>query len=377
MSTALLKFQLPNQVPKDIPLDPGILAGAVDASPDPMAVTENGKLLYANRSFAQLSANFEGGEPHDGQGSIAVLSDAGWRTTGFSIGGRSFCLTTPRRDPPRHSDAAHLEIVGRLVGGVAHDFNNLLTGILLYCDLLKTKLATTNPLALKIEEIQYAAEQGAGLIRQLMTVGRGEKDAPRWVSFNHVLHEIMPLLRHLAGEHIAITMELAAGAPRVGLSLAEAQQLILNLVLNARDAMPAGGVVGLETRLRDLGDRHHVLEFSVSDSGAGMNPQTAANIFEPFFTTRAPGHGTGMGLVTVKRVVEDAGGIICVDTTRGKGTRMTVRLPQIEVPQIEVPQIELQEIEGGGQSPRLQQNEVPGVPRKSETQKPNHRGAGL
>src|SRR5258708_4699886 len=147
---------------------------------------------------------------------------------------------------------------------------NLETGILLYCDMMKAKLAPTNPLAPKIEEIRFAAEQGAGLIRQLMTVGREEKDAPRWVSFNHALREIVPLLRHLAGEHIAITMELAAGAPRVGLSLAEAQQLILNLVLNARDAMPAGGRVRLETRLDELEDVRHgkcALVFSVSDSG--------------------------------------------------------------------------------------------------------------
>ena len=237
MSTALLKFQPPNHAPKDTPLDPEILAGAIDASPEPMTLTENGKLIYANRSFAQLSAQFAEGK-HDNQGPKAVLSDSGWRTTGFAVAGRSFSLTTPRRDPPRHSDAAHLEMVGRLVGGVAHDFNNLLTGILLYCDLLKTKLAPANPLAVKVEEIRYAAEQGAGLIRQLMTVGREEKHAPRWVSFNHALQEIVPLLRHLAGEHIAITLNMAAGAPRVGLSLAEAQQLILNLVLNARDAMP-------------------------------------------------------------------------------------------------------------------------------------------
>ena len=106
-------------------------------------------------------------------------------------------------------------MVGRLVGGVAHDFNNLLPGILLYCDLLKTKLALTNPLAtLKIDEIRYAAEQGAGLIRQLMTIGREEKHAPHWVSFNHALQEIVPLLRHFAGENIGITLELSAGAPR-------------------------------------------------------------------------------------------------------------------------------------------------------------------
>ena len=357
MSTALLKFQPSSGTPQEVPLDPGILAGAVGASPEPMAVTENGKLIYANRSFAQLLAQDETAVPRDAP--TAISSDPGWQSTGFTLGGRSLSVTTLGREPPQVSaDAAHLEMVGRLVGGVAHDFNNLLTGILLYCDLLKTKLTPANPLALKIEEIRYAAEQGAGLIRQLMTVGREEKGAPRWVSFNHALQEIVPLLRHLAGENIAITMDLAEGAPRVGLSLAEAQQLILNLGLNARDAMPGGGKVCLETRLGKLEAANHALEFSVSDSGTGMDAETAARIFEPFYTTREKGRGTGMGLVTVKRIVQEAGGMIHVDTVPGQGTRMTVRLPRVE----------FTKIEGDGHAPRLQQKQVPGQPRKSHNQ---------
>jgi signal transduction histidine kinase len=366
MSTALLKFQPAPPTPKEAPLDPSILAGAVDVSPQPIAVCENGKVIYGNRSFAQLSVPSEADKPHVEPS--AIRSDSNWRSTSFSVAGRSFSLATLHRDPLRHSvtDSAHFEMVGRLVGGVAHDFNNLLTGILLYCDLLKTKLDSANPLALQIEEIRYAAEQGAGLIRQLMTVGREEKGAPRWVSINHALREIVPLLRHLAGENIAITLELATGAPRVGLSLAEAQQLILNLVLNARDAMPAGGTVALETRLGEFegtGRGRKILEFTVSDSGTGMDQQTAAHIFEPFYTTKILGRGTGMGLMTVRRVVEDAGGIICVDTAPGKGTRMTVRLPQIELR------------ETGGEGPRahLHQSEA----RQPKTRQPNNRGEGL
>ena len=367
MSTALLKFQPPTSAPKQVPPAPEILTRALDASPEPMAVTENGKLIYANRSFAQLSTQLEGDKRHAGP--IAVSSDSGWQTTAFAAAGRSFSLTTLVSNPPRQSstDAAHLEMVGRLVGGVAHDFNNLLTGILLYCDLLKTKMALTNPLALKIDEIRYAAEQGAGLIRQLMTIGREEKHAPRWVSINHALQEIVPLLRHLAGEHIAITVGLAQGAPRVGLSLAEAQQLILNLVLNARDAMPAGGTVCLETRLRELEGTDQTLEFSVADSGVGMDPGTACNIFEPFYTTRTPGQGTGTGLATVKRIVEAAGGMISVDTALGKGTRMTVRLPQIRVTETEPPP------NGEGPPPQLDESET----HQSQRQESDHRGEAL
>ena len=225
-------------------------------------------------------------------------------------------------------------MLGRLVGGVAHDFNNLLTGILLYCDLVKTKLPAANPLGLKIEEIRRAADQGAGLIRQLMTVGREEKGAPRWVSLNHAIQEMLPLLQHLMGEHIVLAADFSVGASRVGISLAEAQQLILNLVLNGRDAMPAGGTVSLVTRLHELKGAlpgSSMLELIVTDSGTGMDAKTAARIFDPFYTTKVLGVGTGMGLATVKRIVEKAGGTICVGTIPGRGTRMKVRLPQIEI----------------------------------------------
>ena len=343
MSTALLKFEPPAPSaapsPKKMPLEPGILAAALAASPDPMAVTENGKLIYSNRSFAQLSNQLEPG--HVRAGAVATLSASSWQTTTFLIGTRTLWLTTFRREPPSNSfsDANHLQTLGRMVGGVAHDFNNLLTGILLYCDLIKAKLPPANPLSVKVEEISRAAEQGAGLIRQLMTLGREEKDAPRWVSLNHVVEEIVPLLRHLLGEHIAISTTLAKRAPRVGLSLAHAQQLILNLALNARDAMPSGGQIHLETRLREFkgaGQGGHLLEFSVSDTGTGMDSETAAHIFEPFFTTKPLGRAAGTGLATVKRIVEEAGGSVCVDTKLGKGTRMTIRLSQVEMPTVEV-----------------------------------------
>jgi signal transduction histidine kinase len=333
MSTALLKFKSPHPAQTKMALDSSLLAGAVEACPEPVAVIENGKVIYGNRSFAQLSAQFDA--PDTGLDARVGASDSRWRTTNFAVGDRALSVTTLGREAAG-PEAAHLEMLGRLVGGVAHDFNNLLTGILLHCDLVKTKLPAANPLALKIEEIRRAADQGAGLIRQLMTVGRDEKGAPRWVSLNHAIKEMLPLLRHLAGEHIAITAELAAGAPRVGISLAEAQQLMLNLVLNARDAMPAGGTVILGTRLGKIEGAAaiSVLEFAVTDSGSGMDAKTAARVFEPFYTTKVLG-GTGTGLATVKRIVDDARGTVCVDTVPGRGTRMTIRLPQIELPEHE------------------------------------------
>jgi signal transduction histidine kinase len=279
-------------------------------------------VVYANPSFAALS---------DVAGNNGNGSHAAWQMTEFVADQRSYILTTLRRETTA-AETLHLALIGRMVGGVAHDFNNLLTGILLYCDLLQTKLPDSDPLATRIDEIRRAAEQGAGIIRQLMTLGRDDKEAARTTSFNHAISELGPMLRHLAGENIQITTELCDENGTVGISLAQAQQIILNLVLNARDAMPQGGAVHLETRSRDFegtGPGKHIFELIVSDSGPGMDPKIAARIFDPFFTTKARGRGTGMGLTTVRRIVEDAGGFICVDTAPGKGTCMTVRLPEL------------------------------------------------
>ncbi len=270
-------------------------------------------------------------------------------------------------------------MLGRMVGGVAHDFNNLLTAILLHCDLVKTKLPAANPLARRIEEIRHAADQGAGLICQLMTVGREEEGTPRWVSFNHALQELLPLLRHLAGEHIIISLDLTTGAPRVGLSLAEAQQLILNLVLNARDAMPEGGEVRLITRQHDLSDgaqsASHTFEFTVTDSGSGMASETAAHIFEPFYTTKPFGRGTGTGLSTVKGIVVGAGGTIGLDTNPGQGTCVTIRLPQARLPEIEnCPEPERQDnVRRRRQPSEIQKSQT----HSARTHQSKKRGAGV
>lgn len=324
MRSALLKFRGTGKQH----LDPNVLAAAVGASPEPMALAENGKLIYRNHSFAQLSSAED-----DGSGRMRAVTGESWRSTEFVAAGRSFSLTTIRHEAALAApDSQHFAIIGRLVGGVAHDFNNLLTGILLYCDLLRSTESLGNRLLRRIDDIRSAAEHGAALIRQLMSLGREENGAPRTTSFNHVVREVEPLLRHLLGEPINIVIRLADDSGQVGISMAQAQQIILNLALNARDAMPAGGRLQMEScfrRCEGTSREGRIFEFTVSDSGEGMLPQTAARIFDPFFTTKAPDRGTGLGLATVRRIVEEAGGIICVDTTQGKGTRMTVRLPQV------------------------------------------------
>lgn len=300
-----------------------LLAAALEACPDAIAIADDNKLSYRNRRFREVYGETER-LPHQNSHDV-------WQETEFSADGRKLLLLTRRPAPPI-ADSQRLALVGRLVGGVAHDFNNLLTGILLYCDLMKSKISRSKALAQKIEEIRTAAEQGAGLIRQLMNVGREEKNAPLSVSLNDALREICPLLRHLVGENVHITLELCQGPGVVGISLAQAQQIVLNLVLNARDAMPNGGEVSVTTKslkFEGTGPSDHILQLTVRDCGTGMEPQTAARIFDPFFTTKAPGHGTGLGLTTVRKIVEDAGGIISLETAVGKGTQITVRLPEV------------------------------------------------
>jgi signal transduction histidine kinase len=322
MSTALLKFQAPDN---DGAPGAGVLAAALAACPEGIAIVENGKLIYSNRSLAQFLA--KGGQlPNAGS-----HTNYGWQEAGFSVDGRTFSLMTVRT-PAAISDSEHLALMGRLVGGVAHDFNNLLTGILLYCDLMSNKMSAGNSLARKIDEIRIAAEQGAGLIRQLMSIGREDQEAPQQVAFNYALKEIAPLLQHLVGENVHVNMTIGEGDGMVGVSLAQAQQIILNLVLNARDATPGGGQVHVASNSRlfaGTGPADHIFELTVQDYGTGMDGQTAARIFDPFFTTKAPGRGTGMGLTTVRKIVEDAGGVVSVETAPGKGTQVTVRLPEI------------------------------------------------
>lgn len=323
MSSPLLKFQ--QQDGAEEPANTTIVAAAFDACPQPLAIAQNGRLIYRNRTFAEFSSSA------DQSLSPAVRARFGLQQTNFTVEGRIFSLFTSLEGPV--SDSQHLALIGRLVGGVAHDFNNLLTGILLYCDLMQGKVAPSDALGNKIQEIRAVAEQGAGLIRQLMTVGREEQHAPYSVAFKAAVTEMAPLLRRLIGENIRINIELGEEQGWVGITLAQAQQIVLNLVLNARDAMPSGGQVWITTSSRifeSTGPGNRIFELTVKDSGSGMDAQTASRIFEPFFTTKPPGQGTGMGLTTIRKIVEGAGGIIEVDSVRGKGTQITVRLPEVK-----------------------------------------------
>ncbi len=237
-------------------------------------------------------------------------------------------------------DAHKMEAIGRLVGGVAHDFNNLLTGMVLCSELILTGLEPDSPLRRFAEEIRKAGEQGAGLIQQLMAVARQRAVEPCLLHLNDIVSEIRTLLSRLIGEDIELIADLAGDLGVVRMDPAQVQQIILNLVLNARDAMPAGGRITVNTRNYDgpkLGRGAHNqfceswVVLTVTDTGCGIAPETRARLFEPFFTTKKPGVGNGLGLATVYRIVTHEGGTIEVESETGRGTQVIVYLPQAGV----------------------------------------------
>lgn len=229
------------------------------------------------------------------------------------------------------SEAQRMETIGRLVSGVAHDFNNLLTGIVLCSDLLIAGLEKSSRLRHYAEEIRTASAQGAGMIQNLLAIARQRALAPTLLSLNDVTLSMRSLLTRLIGESVELRIDLAADLKPVIIDPAEAQEIILNLVLNARDAIPDGGQIGLDTRngLTHGAEQNSAafIALTVSDTGTGMDAETQARVFEPFFTTKAAGKGTGLGLATVHRIVKQRGGTVQIESEPRKGTRVVIRLP--------------------------------------------------
>lgn len=242
----------------------------------------------------------------------------------------------------RLQQAEQLETVGRLAGGVAHDFNNVLTGVLLYCDLLMSVLGPSDRARKYAEEIRTAGMQATGLVRQLLTVVRSSKSSPRLVSLNEVAEGMHNLLARLIGENIELKFSLDSGLGLVKIDPVQAQQILLNLVLNARDALPRGGQISVETGSCKMQILSSTFEnnsgtslpcalFAVEDNGLGMDESVRAHLFEPFFTTKT-GKGTGIGLATVHDIVSSNGGLIHVQSEVNRGTRINILLPIVPQP---------------------------------------------
>ncbi len=221
--------------------------------------------------------------------------------------------------------AMKMEAVGRLAGGVAHDFNNLLTAVLGHADLALARLPSHDPLAEDLREIKAAGARAAGLTRQLLAFSRKQVLEPRIVDVNAVVMGLVKMLRRTIGEDLELVTRLAPDLGRVRADPVQLEQVLLNLAVNARDAMPDGGRLTIETA-----NAGPLVRVSVSDSGVGMSQEVLSHLFEPFFTTKEQGKGTGLGLATVYGIVQQSGGTIAVESTPGQGTTFIVDFPRVE-----------------------------------------------
>ncbi len=254
-----------------------------------------------------------------------------------------------------------LEAIGRLAGGVAHDFNNLLGVILGYSRLLAERLPENGSFRGGLEKIEHAAESAASLTRQLLAFSRRQILEPKVIDLNQVVADVEPLIRRVIGADITFETNLASSLWNVKADPAQVEQVIMNLALNARDAMPDGGRLVIETSKAEIDEKYiqrrptvppgHYTMLSVADTGSGIPLEVQAHIFEPFFTTKEKGKGTGLGLATVYGIVKQSGGHVWVYSEPGMGTAFRIYLPATEA----TAEITNQRV---ASSPRLQGSET-------------------
>ncbi len=251
-------------------------------------------------------------------------------------------LTEKRRLQEALIHSQRLDAVGRLAGGVAHDFNNLLSVINGYCEIMATKPGVRRKAAHELDEIHQASQKAATLVRQLLAFSRRQAMNPKVVSLNRLIRDNAEILSRLLKPRKSLVLALDVESVNVRVDPAQLQQVLLNLTINARDALQDGGQVTVGTSLREVTPdmerrpadmppgRYAVL--SVSDNGAGMDPETLTHLFEPFFTTKEHGKGTGLGLALVYGVVQQSGGFITVNSAPGEGSTFEIFLPEVREP---------------------------------------------
>ena len=281
--------------------------------------TSNGRIIDVE--MAQHRIDF-GGHPAE----LVVLMD----------------VTGRRQLEDQLRQAQKMEAVGMLAGGVAHDFNNLLTIISGYSQLILNSLAPGDPNHYSAEQILKAGERAATLTQQLLAFSRPQVLQPRVLDLNKLVTSLSTLLRRLIGEDVDLQLVLRPDLGRVSADAGQIEQVLMNLVVNARDAMPKGGILTIETANVELDEsysgRHLAVkpgpyaQIAVSDNGGGMDEATQARLFEPFFTTKGAGRGTGLGLSTVFGIVKQSGGNLDVYSVPDRGTSVKVYLPRIDQP---------------------------------------------
>jgi nitrogen-specific signal transduction histidine kinase/CheY-like chemotaxis protein len=256
------------------------------------------------------------------------------------LAGMAIDITDRKQLEEQLRQAQKMEAIGRLAGGVAHDFNNLLTVISGYSELLQYRLATDQPLHKYAEHIKEAGDRATALTRQLLAFSRQQVLRPVVLDLNRAVQDVMQMLQRLIGEHIDLRVHLAPAPTFIKADPGQIEQVLLNLVLNARDAMPEGGRLTIETVNLELEEAASqrlgtapgpCVQLTVTDTGCGMDVATQGRIFEPFFTTKDLGKGTGLGLATVYGIVMQSRGAITVDTAPGQGARFTIYFPKSDV----------------------------------------------
>lgn len=245
-------------------------------------------------------------------------------------------ITNQRELEDRLRQSQKMEAVGRLAGGVAHDFNNILTAIKGYSAFLKSAIGGKDAgLRADVEEIEKAADRAAALTHQLLAFSRKQVLQPVILDINATVAGLEGMMRCLIREDIKVASFLKPGIGRIEADPGQISQVVMNLIVNARDAMPDGGTIRVETDDAEAGDSPlgvKSVRISVADAGTGMEPSVLSRIFEPFFTTKERGKGTGLGLSTVYGIVAQSGGHVAVESAPGRGTRFSVYLPRVEEP---------------------------------------------
>lgn len=280
----------------------------------------------------------------DGSELWVTVATTPMREEGRCVGGLLMVtdITEKKSLEGQFLQAQKMEAVGRLAGGVAHDFNNLLTAILGNCGFALDALPSDHPAHKDILQVKETAQRAASLTQQLLAFSRKQVFEPEILDLNVIVANMEKLLRRLIGEDIRLHLDLAEDLPRVEADPSQVEQVIMNLAVNARDAMPRGGTLTLATATARMEDAPGFLPsedrpgpcalLSISDTGCGMDPATLARVFEPFFTTKEVGKGTGLGLSTAHEIIKKSSGLIDVESKVGDGTTFRVRLPGVEAP---------------------------------------------
>jgi two-component system, cell cycle sensor histidine kinase and response regulator CckA len=264
-----------------------------------------------------------------------AITDASGRTVYWE--GFVYDISERKRLEAQLVQSQKMDSVGRLAGGIAHDFNNLLTVMIGYAELLHTSSEMPAPFRAAVSEILAAARRAAELTGRMLAFARKQRVQPRAVNVNDVVRSVEELLRRIIGEDIRLDVQLAADLPPVLIDPTQLEQVLMNLAVNARDAMPGGGTLTITSTAVEITDEEArrrpglrtgwQVQLSMTDTGVGMDRETLARVFEPFFTTKEPGKGTGLGLAMCYGIVKQASGFIWCDSAQGIGTTCTVLLP--------------------------------------------------